>query len=328
MADAEIYCPRCSRLMVKRKARKPPFKAFYGCPAYFPKSDRAPNGFDAEEGEKQCTGAIFGGFGKKEEIVKVPLPNIKGSKQQLAIWREMEHGTSHICVNALAGTGKTSTIVVGASKLTGSVLAIAFNNKIAKELTARMPDKVKTCTFHSLGWQAIRAVYGKNLDLNKYKSHNIVERLLGNAEMEENEKNSIKFNTAKLVSLCKNRLVDPSRENLDELCLRYKVDCNGEQEKIYELVPLVLSAAAKSKTEFDFDDQIWIPLVQNLPLGTYDNVLVDEAQDLNPARIEMIFKVMGNNGRMIIVGDKNQAIYGFTGCSTESMEVLEARLSA
>ena len=60
----------------------------------------------------------------------------------------------------------------------------------------------------------------------------------------------------------------------------------------------------------DFDDMIWIPLVENFPLPQFDVLFVDEAQDFNEMQRQMILRCIGNN-RVVIVGDRNQAIYGF-----------------
>jgi superfamily I DNA/RNA helicase len=323
MADNEIFCPVCSRKMVKRFSKKTG-KSFYGCPAFFPQSARNPDGY--EPGESPCKG-YSSGYTKQSPIVKIPLPTFKGSPQQQAIWREMETGTSHLMVKALAGTGKTTTMVMGAGRLKGSVLAVAFGNKIARELTARMPDNVKTSTFHSLGWAAVRERYGKSLKPNEYKSLNIADKLLPQ-EMDENERNNAKFTAKKLVSLCKNRLAEPTEDNLNEICDRYGIEPNGEREIVFEIVPKILKISADSTTDFDFDDQIWIPIIKNLSIGTYDNVIVDETQDLNACRIELTFKAAGKNGRIIVVGDEKQAIFGFAGSDVEAMRTFTERLSA
>jgi superfamily I DNA/RNA helicase len=76
----------------------------------------------------------------------------------------------------------------------------------------------------------------------------------------------------------------------------------------------------------DFDDMIWIPLVNEYPLPNYDIMFVDEAQDFNESQRELISRCV-NGGRCIIVGDKNQAIYGFRGADSNSIRLFEERLS-
>jgi superfamily I DNA/RNA helicase len=55
---------------------------------------------------------------------------------------------------------------------------------------------------------------------------------------------------------------------------------------------------------------------------------VDEVQDLNLSRRLLAMRMAGNTGRIIAVGDHNQAIYGFTGADSDSMDQLKASLSA
>ena len=55
----------------------------------------------------------------------------------------------------------------------------------------------------------------------------------------------------------------------------------------------------------DFDDMIWIPLVENFPLPQFDVLFVDEAQDFNEMQRQMILRCVGNN-RVVIVGDETK----------------------
>lgn len=47
------------------------------------------------------------------------------------------------------------------------------------------------------------------------------------------------------------------------------------------------------------------------------HVVVDEVQDINPVQRDMIFTVVGRDGRLTAVGDHRQAIYGFRGAKVE-----------
>lgn len=69
----------------------------------------------------------------------------------------------------------------------------------------------------------------------------------------------------------------------------------------------------------DFDDMLWLPVLWGLRLGQYDLILVDEAQDTNPIQVAMLHAMLGPYGRVIAVGDPQQAIYGFRGASASAM---------
>ena len=56
--------------------------------------------------------------------------------------------------------------------------------------------------------------------------------------------------------------------------------------------------------------------------------MVDECQDLSNALIELIFKYLENSGRIVAVGDKYQAIFGFAFANPESYDNLRKTLNA
>ena len=100
-----------------------------------------------------------------------------------------------------------------------------------------------------------------------------------------------------------------------------------EKKKIaLDSIPAILEMCRTQTHIIDFDDMIWIPLVNNYPLPTYDLLFVDEAQDFNESQRELISRCV-NGGRCIIVGDKNQAIYGFRGADSNSIGMFYERLS-
>ena len=73
---------------------------------------------------------------------------------------------------------------------------------------------------------------------------------------------------------------------------------------------------------------IWLPIQLNLNIPKYEVLsLIDEAQDFNECQRETIDRAC-NGGRCIIVGDRNQAIYGFRGADSDSISRFQDRLSA
>jgi superfamily I DNA/RNA helicase len=84
---------------------------------------------------------------------------------QLSIYQQaiIEHtltSTSNLAVNAVAGSGKTTTMRMVAEAIIekaprASIAAVAFNKSIATALAAKMPQGVTCSTIHSLGLKAI-----------------------------------------------------------------------------------------------------------------------------------------------------------------------------
>ncbi len=94
------------------------------------------------------------------------------------------------------------------------------------------------------------------------------------------------------------------------------------QEKMYQAARLM-----------DFDDQKLrtlaklreAPDVLGAILGSYDEIIVDEFQDINLLDFELI-KTISTRARLIVTGDDDQAIYGFRGCSPEYIIALADHL--
>src|SRR5690606_34207643 len=86
----------------------------------------------------------------------------------------------------------------------------------------------------------------------------------------------------------------------------------------------VYRASLAQADVIDFDDMILFPLIKNLRVRwPKDLVIVDEAQDLSRTRqaLARLF-VKPRTGRMVIVGDDRQAIYGFSGADAEALPNL------
>jgi superfamily I DNA/RNA helicase len=78
----------------------------------------------------------------------------------------------------------------------------------------------------------------------------------------------------------------------------------------------------------DFDDLLYRAVARAIPLPRYDLVLVDEAQDCCPIQIAILRKILNKGGRVVAVGDTAQAIYGFRGAMSDSMDKLAEAFDA
>lgn len=244
---------------------------------------------------------------------------IKGTTQQEAIWEAIEKSEGHVIVNAGAGTGKTFTIVEGANRVQGKCAFLAFNKSIATELQKRLPEEVEAKTFHAFGFAAIRNA-GIRTKVNNFKVNNIIQSLMG--------KDYYVTPLKKLVSLVKGSMITGTdtqsvRKLIDEYNIQFQSD--REEQQAVAIIPSILEQCKTQVNMIDFDDMIWLPLVNNYPLPHYDIMFVDEAQDFNELQRELISRCV-NGGRCIIVGDRNQAIYGFRGADSNSMDMFVERL--
>lgn len=243
------------------------------------------------------------------------------TKEQIAIFNCIASTDDHLIVNAGAGTGKTTTIVESSKLLPQGIKAafLAFNKEIAIELAKKLPSDVEAKTFHAFGFAAIRAA-GVKTKVNNYKLNNVIKDLLGA---------DYRFAPLKkLVSLVKGSLIDgKDTEAIIDLICEYNINFSSEREQdiAIESIPAILTMCRTQTHIIDFDDMIWLPLVNDYPFPKYDVLFVDEAQDFNEGQREMISKSV-NGGRCIIVGDRNQAIYGFRGADSNSINLFKRRL--
>lgn len=294
-----MNCPLCRAKMVERDGK---YGKFWGC-SKFPK----------------CKGIVK--IETPTFIVSSAPQKVIGSAQQEVIWKEILEGTQHLVIEARAGTGKSFTIVHASTLVSGLKVGFAaFNSHIAKELKEK---GVNAFTNHSLGFAAVRNAYGK-VELDENKVDGILDELLG--EKTEGLE-YIKNMTSRLVSLCKFNLLSGTYQELDYLSTHHALDLNDSKDVIFSLVPKVLEISKSRTSVIDFDDMVWFPIIHNLPIEQYDLLFVDESQDLNAAQQALVLKSIGTSGRMVVVGDSKQAIYGFSGADTESMNTFRNKLA-
>lgn len=78
----------------------------------------------------------------------------------------------------------------------------------------------------------------------------------------------------------------------------------------------------------DFTDQVVLPIIWDLPIDKYDVVFGDEFQDQNSARLELCLRAVAPNGRLVVVGDAQQAINGWCGADSMSLHKTQVRTNA
>lgn len=83
-----------------------------------------------------------------------------------------------LVVEALAGTGKTSTLVAMAGERPrASMLYIAFNRSIVDEASEKFPKNVECRTAHSLAMKALGRTYGRRLQGARVRSRDIARAM-------------------------------------------------------------------------------------------------------------------------------------------------------
>jgi superfamily I DNA/RNA helicase len=250
------------------------------------------------------------------------------SKYQLAVFDNVANGTGHTVVNAVAGSGKTTTIVEALSHIPPGckTLFVAFNKSIADELKKRAPAGVEVSTLHSYGLKVITRTLGR-LRIDTHRVDDMARAMYG----DDSKTFELRRDLAKTVSLAKGMLAADVSE-IDEIIDTFGIESakNETRQKFIENVMRLLLQCTEVSEDgrIDFDDMIWLPVALDLRQPQFDRVFVDETQDLNRAQIEMTFRAVKSNGRICAVGDPRQAIYGFRGADSGAVSNVVHRLEA
>jgi superfamily I DNA/RNA helicase len=86
--------------------------------------------------------------------------------------------------------------------------------------------------------------------------------------------------------------------------------------------------AKQQSPTIDFADMIFLPLACGMVRSRYNLVVVDEAQDMTESQLDLAIGACFPGGRVAIVGDDRQAIYGFRGADSGSLDRLKESLQA
>lgn len=253
---------------------------------------------------------------------------------------ETKQTTHSLIVGAVAGSGKTTTVVAAArlvpQKL--STMFLAFNKDIVTELSSRLPRHINTKTLNALGhgiWSNyVRGASRANVELKSFKTNDIMRKEYDRETIKKYGE-EVRF----LVAMCKSLGITPEGiKDVEPINGQYATDetlfkigrhfsrfvPTFDRPTIYNMVRTVLTRGLAMETVIDFDDQKYMTVVKRsngsrLPAIKYDVIIVDEAQDLNAVDHALIKMIRKDNGIVIGVGDERQAIYGFRGADTRAI---------
>jgi len=242
---------------------------------------------------------------------------------QKDIFDFVKNGSGNAVINAVAGSGKTTTIIGSLKYIPQekSIIFLAFNKSIVEEIKLKVPGNVKVQTFHSLGASSIYKSYRDKAKLENNKIFEFINNMsprwamIDKKEIDTDYKGRIK----KIVDLARCFLChDP--EELKDICYKHQIDVLGLE---IERALKIINDANNDISTFDFTDMIYWPAnYDHFKLEKYDYIFVDECQDLNRTQHKLIEKLAHTDSRIVAVGDKNQAIYGFAGADADSFERL------
>jgi superfamily I DNA/RNA helicase len=230
------------------------------------------------------------------------LKRLEYSDYQLDIFDAVEHGNDNIAINAVAGSGKTTTIVSACKRLRASerdVIFLAFNNLIVGDLKEKLKGYAHASTLHAFGFSVLKGLYNQpkygmriKVDGWKYQKY-VKEHVLDLSNIITPTTDAAKIfgfacNVDRLYALARINLIEYNEKDLSQLrnlCDEHNLLTLFDE---VEVCNEMLKTAYKMPKDLtiDYTDMIVLPLFHKEYIPTYKYVFIDECQDLSRAQRE------------------------------------------
>lgn len=242
----------------------------------------------------------------------------------------VHHTEGPLLVLAGAGSGKTQVItsrivhLLATCKIPAEqILAVTFTNKAAKEMQERVKraagakaEGILISTFHSLGVRILRRDirrlgYKPNFTIYSDSDQSgVVRQALSdlNIDTKQFQPDLVRWQ----ISSAKNRLIAPEQ---------YPKLSTNPLEQVTAAVYPRYQHLLRAYNAIDFDDIIMLTvrMLEELPevrqhwQQRFSYIMVDEYQDTNAGQYKLISLLAQGHGNLCVVGDDDQAIYGWRG---------------
>ncbi|WP_086955068.1 DNA helicase II [Xenorhabdus innexi] len=243
---------------------------------------------------------------------------------------------TNMLVLAGAGSGKTRVLVHRIAWLLSvehaspfSIMAVTFTNKAAAEMRHRIEHLIGTSqggmwigTFHSLAHRLLRA---HHLDANLPQDFQIldsddqlrlIKRIIKAMNLDDKQwpaRQGMWYINGKKDEGLRPRHIESYGNPVEVTWLKvyqaYQEAC--DRAGLVDFAELLLRA-----------HELWLnkPQILQHYRDRFTNILVDEFQDTNSIQYAWIRLLAGDSGRVMIVGDDDQSIYGWRGAQVENIQ--------
>ena len=237
---------------------------------------------------------------------------MKLTKEQIQII----NSTGDIKINAVAGSGKTTTVIEYARTrpAKSKILYLAFNKSVKLEAIKKFAEKgitnVKVETAHSLAYKAIVFKYGYKVNNIGYKTNEIVEKLNVQGNSEKHTEYVVANHINKFIAY----FCNSDKQKVQDLNYLDTITDSKARTFVTSFYPIILAQARiflgmMDKGEIEITHDFYLKKFQlSNPTLHYDYILFDEGQDASPAMLDVFLK---QKATKVIVGDTHQQIYGW-----------------
>ncbi|MFC0269406.1 ATP-dependent helicase [Kushneria aurantia] len=268
--------------------------------------------------------------------------------QQRAV---VEHGDGHARVFAVAGAGKTATMVARVARLLergvepSRILVLMFNRAAREDFAARLstlaPDGgalPQVRTFHSIGLRLGRT-------LTRWGALPPRQLLEGEWQRERLARQVLQHHLADEPEQLAMALEEERIEALLQFCDLVKAECVSPQQ-LYERGDfgsetrhfpdafMAIERQMHDRGVMSWADLLFRPLralhrdeqARERLQGRLDHIIVDEYQDINEVQLRLLAMLAGQSASVMAVGDARQCIYEWRGARPDAMKARFERL--
>ena len=236
---------------------------------------------------------------------------------------------SPLCIVAGAGSGKTRVLTRRIAWQVGQgaadprrVLALTFTRRAAAELRDRLRrlglrDPPRAGTFHAAALAQLRRY---SADRDRRPPEILENRAAFLAEMRPRDSREATARLAAEIDWARARMIPPERY------LELAGEARRHPPRRTKAIAAAYAAYEEAKCRrrprlFDFDDLLAAcrAIMESQPdeaaaqRWRNQHLLVDEFQDVNPLQFALLRSWMGEESTVAVVGDPDQAIYGWNG---------------
>ena len=247
---------------------------------------------------------------------------------------------SPLCVIAGAGSGKTRVLTrrIAWQAATGNidprhVLALTFTRRAAGELRRRtralgLRDEVAAGTFHGVALAILRSHW----EAKGRKPPELLQRRMAFlAKANPKLDRSTVADLDAEIGWCRARMVTP------EVYVQAAADAKRRPPRGAAFTADIYAAyndAKRKRRLIDFDDILAMAHDSMTNDETFAaaqqwrhrHLLVDEFQDVNPLQFAVLQSWLGPDSTLLVVGDPNQAIYGWNGAEPDLLRNITQHL--
>lgn len=252
--------------------------------------------------------------------------NFRPTDEQVELLRLFKTGED-IAVEAGAGAGKTSSLMLCASSTNRRGQYMAFNRAISDEAARKAPENLSARTVHSLAFRQVGKHYASRLNSGRMRSDRIAQ-LLGidpfSVPMGEGKTKMIQpghlgsLVMRAIVNYCQSADPSPTERHIPYVKGIDEPGMWANNDMVRSYLAPFLHDAWKDLCDPDGSlpyrhDHYVKQWERENPLIHADYVVVDEAQDLSPVMLSIVMN-QAKHAQIVLIGDGNQSIYSWRGC--------------